>query len=70
MKQFKIPVIYSMTGNVIIEAESEDDLLNKLRSGILDTTPQQIQPTYLKDSVQIDIDETITDLETGSEVKF
>lgn len=58
MKQFKVPVVYSMTGTVVVEAESREQLMQQLQSGTLDTSdlPLPTDASYLEDSFEIDTD--------------
>lgn len=64
MKQFRIPVVYSMTGTVIVEAESREQLMQQLHSGTLDTSdlPLPTDASYLEDSFEIDTDEEVEEI--------
>jgi hypothetical protein len=59
MKIFKIPVIYSVSGIMKIEADS----LDEAKEMILDTDqPLPLNPEYIGGSLELDADEIIEDM--------
>ena len=58
MKIFKVPVQYSVYGTVDIEAESYNDLLEKLNNkNFISNMDLPDNPQYVEDSYEIDYEE-------------
>lgn len=73
MKLFAIPVVYQVTGDVVVEAESLEALLQQIRSGNFDTStlPLPKVTSYLEDSFEIDTNGgTIVDILTGESTQI
>lgn len=66
MKEFEIPVCYSVTGKVTIKAESVEDARQKLTSfDFVNALPLPEVTDYLEDSFEIDLEGEMTDVVTG-----
>lgn len=73
MKLFAVPVVYQVTGDVVVEAESLETLLQQIRSGNFDTSTLLLPKvtSYLEDSLEIDTNgSTIVDILTGKSTQI
>ena len=66
MREFKIPVVYSVTGRVSIHAESVEDARKKLASlDFVNGLPLPETTDYLEGSFEIDTEGEMIDAVTG-----
>jgi hypothetical protein len=66
IREFKIPVCYSVTGRVTIKAESVEDARRKLASPeFINEMPLPEVTDYLEDSFEIDMEGEMIDAVTG-----
>lgn len=64
--KFSVPVIYQVWGRVEIEAESVEDARKKLADpNFVDKMDMPLDPEYIDDSYQVDVDGEMKDSETG-----
>ena len=64
--KFSVPVIYQVWGRVEIEAESVEDARKKLADpNFVDKMDIPLDPEYIDDSYQVDVDGEMEDSETG-----
>lgn len=64
--KFSVPVIYQVWGRVEIEAESVEDARKKLADpNFVDKMDMPLDPEYIDDSYQVDVDGEMEDSETG-----
>ena len=65
-KRFLVPVMYQVWGRVEIEAESIEDARKKLADpNFIDKMDMPLNPEYIDDSYQVDVDGEMEDLGTG-----
>lgn len=66
IREFEVPVCYSVTGRVTIKAESVEDARRKLASfEFVNEMPLPEVTDYLEDSFEIDMEGEMVDVVTG-----
>ena len=69
IREFEVPVCYSVTGRVTIKAESVEDARRKLASfEFVNEMPLPEVTDYLEDSFEIDMEGEMVDVVTGQHV--
>lgn len=71
MKKFLVPVSYAVWGQVEVECDSREKLLDDLRHQCINLPLLEgDEAEYLDDSYELDVDSEIIDIETGEGFGF